>query len=51
MKLAEDNIVANAIAPGFIETKMSTYLIHNFGELINQGIPMKRVGEEDDLKG
>jgi len=51
VKLAEYNVVVNAIAPGFIPTKMSKFLTDNYGDLIRQGIPMKRMGEDDDLKG
>jgi NAD(P)-dependent dehydrogenase (short-subunit alcohol dehydrogenase family) len=49
--LAEYNIVVNAIAPGFIPTKMSKPLTDRFGNEINERNPMKRMGEEDDLKG
>ena len=51
VKLAEYNVVVNAIAPGFIPTRMSKFLTDNYGDLIRQGIPMKRMGEDDDLKG
>ncbi len=51
VKLAEHNIVVNAIAPGFIPTKMSKPLTDRFGTMIKEANPMKRMGEEDDLKG
>jgi NAD(P)-dependent dehydrogenase (short-subunit alcohol dehydrogenase family) len=51
VRLAEYNIVVNAIAPGFIPTKMSKPLTDRFGNEINERNPMKRMGEEDDLKG
>lgn len=51
LKLAGYSIVVNAIAPGFIRTKMSSFLIDKYGDLIRQEIPMERTGEEDDLKG
>lgn len=50
-KLARYDIFVNAIAPGFIRTKMSGFLIDNYGEQMKQGIPMGRIAEEDDLKG
>ncbi|MGI0086149.1 MAG: SDR family oxidoreductase, partial [Nitrososphaerales archaeon] len=51
VKLAEYNIVVNAIAPGFIPTKMSRPLTDRFGDSIRETNPMKRLGEDDDLKG
>jgi NAD(P)-dependent dehydrogenase (short-subunit alcohol dehydrogenase family) len=51
VRLAEYNIVVNAIAPGFIPTKMSKPLTERFGNDIKEKNPMKRMGEEDDLKG
>jgi len=51
VKLAAHNIIVNAIAPGFIPTKMSSALIDRYGDFIKNAIPMKRMGEDDDLKG
>lgn len=51
VKLAEHGITVNAIAPSFFPTKMSRPLTDRFGEMIRQDNPMKRMGEEDDLKG
>lgn len=51
VKLAVHNIVVNAIAPSFIPTKMSRVLTERYGDVIKNGIPMKRMGEDDDLKG
>ena len=51
VKLAEYGITVNAIAPSFFPTKMSRPLTDRFGEMIRQGNPMKRMGEDDDLKG
>jgi NAD(P)-dependent dehydrogenase (short-subunit alcohol dehydrogenase family) len=51
VRLAEDNIVVNAIAPGFMPTKMSKPITDRFGDMIKATNPMKRMGEEDDLKG
>lgn len=51
VKLAEQGITVNAIAPSFFPTKMSRPLTDRFGEVIRQDNPMKRMGEDDDLKG
>jgi NAD(P)-dependent dehydrogenase (short-subunit alcohol dehydrogenase family) len=51
VNFAEHNIVVNAIAPGFVRTKMSKPLTDRYGDQIRERNPMKRMGEEDDLKG
>ena len=51
VKLAEHNIVVNAMAPSFVPTKMSRYLTETYGDEIVRANPMKRMGEDDDLKG
>lgn len=51
VKLARDGIVVNALAPGFFPTKMSKALVENYSERINEGVPLGRMGTEDDLKG
>jgi NAD(P)-dependent dehydrogenase (short-subunit alcohol dehydrogenase family) len=51
VKLAEHGITVNAIAPSFFPTKMSRPLTERFGDEIRQENPMKRMGEDDDLKG
>ena len=51
VKFAEYGITVNAIAPSFFPTKMSRPLTDKFGDLIRQDNPMKRMGEDDDLKG
>ena len=51
VKLAEYNIVVNAMAPGFVPTKMSRYLTETYRDEIVRANPMKRMGEDDDLKG
>ncbi len=50
-KWAPYNIRVNAIAPGFIPTKMSQRLIEHHGDLIRTGIPLRRFGTTDDVKG
>lgn len=51
VKWGEHNINVNAIAPGFIPTKMSKVLIDYHKESILQNTPLKRLGEDEDLKG
>lgn len=50
-KWASYNIRVNAIAPGFIPTKMSQGLIEHHGDLLRSGIPLGRFGTTDDVKG
>jgi len=51
VKLAGYGITVNAIAPSFFPTKMSRVLTERFGDVIREDNPMKRMGEDDDLKG
>ncbi len=48
---AEHRINVNALAPGWFPTKMSGGLIENFEDEMLADIPLKRFGEEDDIKG
>jgi gluconate 5-dehydrogenase len=50
-KLAEHNINVNCICPGWFPTKMSSGLLSHVGERLLDGIPLKRYGGQDDLKG
>src|SRR5579872_2510517 len=51
IKLAPAQINVNALAPYFFPSKMTSAFIQKFGDEIRTGNPMKRMGEEDDLKG
>lgn len=51
VKWAPHGITVNAIAPGFFPSKMATTIIDRAKDTIIQGIPMGRLGGEDDLKG
>ncbi|WP_347861372.1 SDR family oxidoreductase [Salimicrobium sp. PL1-032A] len=51
VKLANDNIQVNALAPGFFPTKMSEGLLSQNGDFILGRTPMKRFGREGELKG
>ena len=51
VKWGRHNIHVNAIAPGFFPTKMSNQLIEMGKEQIMTVTPLKRLGNEEDLKG
>lgn len=51
VKWGTHNINVNAIAPGFIPTKMSEVLIEYNKKSILQNTPLQRLGENEDLKG
>lgn len=48
---ADHGIRVNAIAPGWFPTKMSKGVLEMAGERILEGIPERRFGGPDDLKG
>jgi len=48
-ELAGRNITVNAIAPGFIETRMTDNLTDEVKEQYKQAIPVKRFGTVDDV--
>jgi 3-oxoacyl-[acyl-carrier protein] reductase len=49
VELASRNVTVNAIAPGFIETDMSEAVRNKAGDLIKKYIPMRRIGQPDDI--
>jgi 3-oxoacyl-[acyl-carrier protein] reductase len=49
VELAGRNVTVNAIAPGFIETDMSEAVRNKAGDLIKKFIPMRRIGQPDDI--
>jgi 3-oxoacyl-[acyl-carrier protein] reductase len=49
VELASRNVTVNAVAPGFIETDMSAAVRNKAGELIKKMIPMRRLGQPDDI--
>jgi 3-oxoacyl-[acyl-carrier protein] reductase len=49
VELASRGVTVNAIAPGFIETDMSEAVRNKAGDLIKKMIPMKRLGQPDDI--
>lgn len=48
-ELASRNILANAIAPGFIETDMTAVLTDKVKENINAQIPLKKMGTAEEV--
>ncbi len=49
--LAEHNITVNCICPGFFPTKMTAATLDRFGKQIAESTPLRRVGNDTDLKG
>src|SRR6266852_7203731 len=49
--LAEDDITVNCICPGFFPTRMTAVTLERAGDRIVAGIPLGRVGGDQDLKG
>ncbi|MBT1071610.1 3-oxoacyl-[acyl-carrier-protein] reductase [Pelotalea chapellei] len=48
-ELAKRNITVNAVAPGFIETDMTSELSEKVRESLMQQIPLERLGSADDI--
>jgi len=52
LELARHNIRVNAIAPGYFDTEINEgFLTSDAGQKIIKRVPMRRVGELDDLTG
>jgi 3-oxoacyl-[acyl-carrier protein] reductase len=49
VELASRNVTVNAVAPGFIETDMSEAVRNKAGDMIKKVIPMRRIGQPDDI--
>jgi gluconate 5-dehydrogenase len=49
--LAEHNITVNCICPGFFPTRMTAATLDRFGQEIAAATPLRRVGNDTDLKG
>ncbi len=49
VELAKRGVTVNAIAPGFIETDMSEAVRNKAGDIIKKMIPMRRLGQPDDI--
>lgn len=50
-ELAPRGVTCNAIAPGFIETDMTAVLSNEVREKMNAVIPMRRMGNADEIAG
>lgn len=48
-ELASRNILANCVAPGFIDTDMTSVLNDTVKESINSQIPLKRMGSSEEI--
>ena len=53
LELVRDNILVNAILPGYVETPMNTeFFSSKAGEMvIKKNIPMRRIGQIQEMKG
>lgn len=50
-ELASRNILANVVAPGFIETDMTAAMTPEARQSMSAGIPLERLGTPDDVAG
>ena len=50
-ELASRNILVNAVAPGFIETDMTSQLTPDARQALQQQIPLERLGTPQDIAG
>ena len=49
--LAARNVTVNAIAPGPFPSKMMAATLEKMGEQIRRGVPMRRIGQPEDMAG
>lgn len=49
VELGGRGVTVNAVAPGFIETDMTEAVRNKAGELIKKAIPLKRLGQPEDI--
>jgi NAD(P)-dependent dehydrogenase (short-subunit alcohol dehydrogenase family) len=50
-KLASKKITVNAVAPGPFESKMMAQTLRDFGAMIVESCPLKRIGQPEDMAG
>ena len=51
VELGPRNITVNAIAPGFFPSKMTAWVLEQYGENIKAACPLNRIGKPDELIG
>lgn len=44
-------VTVNALAPGYFETRLTEMALKLYGPAITKGVPLRRIGEPDDLVG
>lgn len=49
--LGPKNITVNAVAPGFFKSKMTDYVLREFGEDIAADSPLRRAGQPEEIAG
>jgi 3-oxoacyl-[acyl-carrier protein] reductase len=49
LEVASRGITVNCIAPGFIDTAMTSDILEKYGEKILENIPVKRIGNPEDI--
>jgi 3-oxoacyl-[acyl-carrier protein] reductase len=49
VELASRGVTVNSVSPGFIETDMSEAVRNKAGDLIKKVIPMRRIGQPQDI--
>ena len=50
-ELASRNVLANVVAPGFIETDMTAAMTAEARAMLSQQIPLERLGTPSDIAG
>ena len=50
-ELASRNILANVVAPGYIETDMTAAMTPQAREALSRLIPLERLGQPEDIAG
>jgi 3-oxoacyl-[acyl-carrier protein] reductase len=50
-ELASRNILANVVAPGFIETDMTAQMTQDARDALSKQIPLERLGKPNDIAG
>jgi 3-oxoacyl-[acyl-carrier protein] reductase len=49
MELARKNVTVNAVAPGVVETEMSSEVIRRAQDIILNSVPLKRLGQPEEI--